>query len=249
MGEKAKSMRLEDQALASSEMGRVDRILKTIDKYLSRCTEIESLTTKAIEEIANQKTNENPRMMRALAEKKKGTEALRMGKGGDEIQARARRVQELWRAAILKVILEKTRERRQIQLFADFLRQARRKADRIHSALKLYTMHRIYREARVFICTIDSIGKMMRHLSSEVPNADALSSRTIHSVIVDEAGCVLEPSMLLFLTLRPQNILLVGDPRQLRPFSRVEGGALNHDRSLLERAEADKLQLHILKEQ
>lgn len=51
-------------------------------------------------------------------------------------------------------------------------------------------------------------------------------------VIVDEAGCVLEGSIVSLLVRQPHSLLLVGDPLQLQPFSHRQdvGRKLNHTR-------------------
>jgi hypothetical protein len=44
-------------------------------------------------------------------------------------------------------------------------------------------------------------------------------------------------------------MLLVGDPKQLRPFSKIQGDNSFHSRSLMERAIDDGLNVHFLNEQ
>jgi superfamily I DNA and/or RNA helicase len=64
---------------------------------------------------------------------------------------------------------------------------------------------------------------------------------TIHSVFIDEAGSVTESSISLLLALGARNMCLVGDAKQLAPFTRVHfdhhGDRTQHARSMLERAE------------
>ena len=42
----------------------------------------------------------------------------------------------------------------------------------------------------------------------------------VHTVIVDESGCTAESSVALLLKLKPLNLILVGDHRQLPPMFR-----------------------------
>lgn len=60
----------------------------------------------------------------------------------------------------------------------------------------------------------------------------------MHTVIVDECACTQESSTALFLRLRPRNLILIGDHKQLRPCTMVppdQLGQSEHDRSLFER--------------
>lgn len=57
-------------------------------------------------------------------------------------------------------------------------------------------------------------------------------------MIVDECGCTQESSTALLLRLKPRNLVLVGDHKQLRPCTLIQPhvvGLTQHDRSLMER--------------
>jgi hypothetical protein len=106
---------------------------------------------------------------------------------------------------------------------------------------KQHVVKKIVGECRCFLSTIDS--------AHHINDAFYVGRRPLFTVIVDEAGCVPEFSMPLLLQLHPTNMLLVGDTKQLRPFSRVpeeDDVRLHHSRSLLERAELCRLPLHLL---
>lgn len=107
---------------------------------------------------------------------------------------------------------------------------------------------RILREARVYICTIDSTPRLMRELEEEQSGAavttsvvvGARPSVEIDTVIVDEAGCVLESAMPVLLRWAPANLVLIGDHLQLAPYTSrdqyQQAGARNDARSLMQRA-------------
>ena len=48
----------------------------------------------------------------------------------------------------------------------------------------------------------------------------------MHTAILDEASSVAEPSLSPVLALRPRNLLLVGDPKQLPPFSHLSNAGV-----------------------
>lgn len=115
--------------------------------------------------------------------------------------------------------------------------------------LELLTRLRILTKTRVFISTIDSSESSLRRLKRDIAEATRalrLSRKMkpspvsidIDTVILDEAGCVLETAIPVLLSLGTKNLTLVGDHNQLRPFSHVREGkaSSNHSRSLLERA-------------
>ena len=113
--------------------------------------------------------------------------------------------------------------------------------------LELLTRFRILAKTRVFVSTIDSSEGSLRRLKSDITDtakALRLSPKiklprlTIDTVILDEAGCVLETAIPVLLSLGTKNLTLVGDHHQLRPFSQVREGkaGTNHSRSLMERA-------------
>eukprot|EP00434_Breviolum_minutum_P001317 symbB.v1.2.001158.t1/scaffold47.1/size388503/13 len=74
----------------------------------------------------------------------------------------------------------------------------------------------------------------------------------VHTVVVDECGCTPESSTALLLRLRPSNLVLVGDHKQLPPTSLVQPQILEgtgHNRSLLERCVLASGRVHQLREQ
>lgn len=71
-------------------------------------------------------------------------------------------------------------------------------------------------------------------------------------MIVDECGCTSESATPMLLKLKPKNLVLVGDHRQLPPCSLIPPTELRgtgHDRSLLERAVGESGQVWVLREQ
>ena len=60
--------------------------------------------------------------------------------------------------------------------------------------------------AKVVLCTISSTSTLLRECG-DILDEDS----KIHTVIVDEAGCVTEAEMALLLRLQPKNVILVGD--------------------------------------
>eukprot|EP00931_Biecheleriopsis_adriatica_P064713 TRINITY_DN39439_c0_g1_i3.p1 TRINITY_DN39439_c0_g1~~TRINITY_DN39439_c0_g1_i3.p1 ORF type:complete len:928 (-),score=251.86 TRINITY_DN39439_c0_g1_i3:2-2689(-) len=101
--------------------------------------------------------------------------------------------------------------------------------------------------SRVFLCTIASTSRMLREWE-EATGEDL----RVHTVIVDECGCTPESSTALLLRLRPSNLVLVGDHKQLPPTSVVQPQILEgtgHTRSLLERCVLASGRVHQLREQ
>ena len=102
--------------------------------------------------------------------------------------------------------------------------------------------------ARVFVATIASCWRVLETWG-ELAMPDALE---MHTVVVDECGCTAESSTALLASLRPKNLLLVGDHKQLPPFSAVPPGVAagkRYPRSLLERCMAASGTAHLLSEQ
>ncbi|CAJ1421361.1 unnamed protein product, partial [Effrenium voratum] len=101
--------------------------------------------------------------------------------------------------------------------------------------------------ARVFLCTIASSSRMLREWEEAMG-----SELRVHTVIVDECGCTPESSTALLLRIRPSNLVLVGDHKQLPPTSLVQPQLLEgtgHNRSLLERCVLASGRVHQLREQ
>jgi len=161
----------------------------------------------------------------------------------EERDARRRLVCIRWQSIIEKVLRRKYRS---LCYLRAFLGRCLRHIEMFKSKVKVVVRERIIAECRVFVSTIDSLAATMREYGR------VTVIRPIHSVIVDEAGCVLEPCIALLMRHAPENLVLVGDPRQLRPFSSVSSDNpfyRDHDRSLMERAEQAGLPLFMLREQ
>lgn len=74
----------------------------------------------------------------------------------------------------------------------------------------------------------------------------------VHTGIIDECGCTAESSVGLLLRMQLQNLILVGDHKQLPPTSMVPPSELSgtgHTRSLLERCVLASGAVHRLTEQ
>lgn len=69
--------------------------------------------------------------------------------------------------------------------------------------------NKIMCEFRVFLCTIDTSYKFYAMLPP---------TKQISTVILDEAGSTKESDMLPLMRLNPQNIIMIGDPKQLSAF-------------------------------
>lgn len=132
-------------------------------------------------------------------------------------------------------------------------------ARRTLSRLTALTRSRIFREARVLLCTVDSIPRMRKDMAEglQSPPTDlAKSSKRpkrpstlkVDTAILDEAACVLEPAIPVILALKVKNLALVGDHHQLPPYTAVTPGRGlgNHARSLMERAIMSGFPSHFL---
>lgn len=71
------------------------------------------------------------------------------------------------------------------------------------------TMARTVEKNKVFLATIGSLPAFQDLVLS--------SGNSIHTVIVDEAGCTQEIEMVRMLLLNPKNVIHIGDHKQLRP--------------------------------
>ena len=88
-------------------------------------------------------------------------------------------------------------------------------------------------KCQIILCTIASTSRLLREWEENVKKP-----LQVHTVVVDECGCTPESSTALLLNLQPQNMVLLGDHRQLPPCSLVPPQVLKetgHDRSMLER--------------
>lgn len=127
---------------------------------------------------------------------------------------------------------------------------ARAAADELSETLskqKPILMRGFFSRARVFVASVASCGKVLRDYENYMEE-----DLRVHTVIVDECGCVNESSTALLANLYPQSFLLVGDHKQLKPFSLFQEKTLlgtNHNRSLLERCIDASNNYHFLSEQ
>eukprot|EP00906_Rhabdomonas_costata_P017081 RCo024580 len=102
-------------------------------------------------------------------------------------------------------------------------------------ALRPFLRHRVLESARVFLCTVHSISNLRRQYQKYVEQPLSL-----HTVFIDEAGCVTETSVPLLMLCEPRNVVVIGDHKQLPPFTNFQqnelrGPAAHYNRSLLER--------------
>lgn len=103
-------------------------------------------------------------------------------------------------------------------------------------------------EAEIYLCTIASTSRMIREWEESSPGEPL----KMHTIIVDECGCTPESSIALLLRLTPQNLILVGDHKQLPPTSMLPPQDLQgtgHARSVLERSILASGRFHRLLEQ
>lgn len=138
-----------------------------------------------------------------------------------------------------------------------FLETGRGKATKLLLRLEDVTRYRIFTEARVLLCTVDSIPRMTRDMKEGLKPPLKMGGKSrrkskkgvkVDTAIMDEAGCALEPTIPMILALGVNNLTLVGDHHQLPPFSAVpaEEGVQNHSRSFMKRALDAGLTSHFL---
>eukprot|EP00741_Cyanophora_paradoxa_P022562 tig00000248_g21787.t1 len=108
---------------------------------------------------------------------------------------------------------------------------------------KVEVRKEVLRTSRVYLSTIAATGSILRDLGE-----NQVKDVTIHTAIVDEAACTPETSIPLLLRLGARNLVLVGDHKQLPPFTAIqdpepysnwtgEKAIYNsHSRSLMERS-------------
>eukprot|EP00047_Mylnosiga_fluctuans_P013963 m.34417 g.34417 ORF g.34417 m.34417 type:complete len:788 (-) comp5214_c0_seq1:140-2503(-) len=135
-----------------------------------------------------------------------------------------------------------------LQAAAAVFRRLRHLVRMMKSKFEAAARSDIIARARCILSTVDSSGRAVREVFAEAEGA-GIVPKTVHSVIVDEAGCMPEYAMPLLLNLRPECLLLIGDPDQLQPFTKVDdviSEELQHARSLLERAKECGLDLHFM---
>jgi|AntAceMinimDraft_1070359.scaffolds.fasta_scaffold14458_2 hypothetical protein len=105
----------------------------------------------------------------------------------------------------------------------------------------------LMQNCQLILCTIASTSRLIREWEEHVQ-----APLQVHTVVVDECGCTPESSTAMLLNLRPHNLVLLGDHKQLPPCSLVPPQDLKgtgHDRSMLERCVLASGQVHTLTEQ
>lgn len=100
----------------------------------------------------------------------------------------------------------------------------------------------------------ESILEKTRIFLSTIAVSDRLPCDEIHTCIVDEAGCMAEQELGILLGLKPTNLILIGDHKQLSPFTNIRGEiveATKCNRSFFARAvdAAGETHMHFLDEQ
>lgn len=136
---------------------------------------------------------------------------------------------------------------RALKKYGDLLSTGKVRVNSILKRLEKLTRFRIYTKTRVLVCTIDSTERMVQAMEQgtveaaiAVGGSSQLTSGKLNldTAIMDEAACVLETSVPVILALGVKNLTLVGDHKQLQPFSviRAGEGGTNHTRSLMKRA-------------
>lgn len=141
------------------------------------------------------------------------------------------------------------RQQALLDVWKDFLFTGYSRAIGMLLRLERLIRYRIYTTTRVLLCTVHSTNSMLRSMKRGTTAAAqalgrAVKAAPVHpaldTVIVDEAGCVLETAIPMVLALGVKNLTLVGDHHQLQPFSHLTGGKVkagtNASRSLMERA-------------
>lgn len=133
-----------------------------------------------------------------------------------------------------------------LEMWKSFVQKGWERAEAILARLELLTSYRILTKTKVLLCTVDSTERMMREMTDRAEEAasylgidsgTALATLSLDTAILDEAACVLETAMPVILALGVNNLTLVGDQRQLQPFSMVkESSTTKHTRSFMERA-------------
>ena len=76
-------------------------------------------------------------------------------------------------------------------------------------------------DCQLILCTIASTSRLLREWEEHVK-----TPLRVHTVVVDECGCTPESSTALLLNLRPKNLVLLGDHKQLPPCSLIPPHAL-----------------------
>eukprot|EP01065_Artemidia_motanka_P000019 TRINITY_DN10004_c0_g4_i1.p1 TRINITY_DN10004_c0_g4~~TRINITY_DN10004_c0_g4_i1.p1 ORF type:complete len:1118 (+),score=324.98 TRINITY_DN10004_c0_g4_i1:352-3354(+) len=97
--------------------------------------------------------------------------------------------------------------------------------------LRKAMLKQLWDGARVLLCTVAATVRLFQEYAQSHDDAEL----SVDTVVIDECGCTSEASVAVLLGLRPQQLLLVGDHRQLPAFSLIPSGDTNHAQSLMER--------------
>ncbi|KAJ9461569.1 Regulator of nonsense transcripts 1-like protein [Diplonema papillatum] len=89
----------------------------------------------------------------------------------------------------------------------------------------------VWKNTRVFVCTVAASVR----LYTDYVQCHNDSNFTVDTVVVDECGCTSETATAVLLKLKPRQLLLLGDHKQLPAFSLINGSDTNHAQSLMER--------------
>lgn len=147
---------------------------------------------------------------------------------------------KLWSIVLNSVLLENARERIRkqsggvrIRLWSNLLKTSTKFLIDVVTRVRQLRSKYIMENTRIHVCTIDSTVRMQRSL--QLHEIDL----KLDTCIVDEAGCVLESCIPTLLAFSPKNLILIGDHKQLQPFSAIHhdfgNNAINNAQSLLER--------------
>jgi len=134
--------------------------------------------------------------------------------------------------ALKHVMIENMVKKSKLNLWKKSFQKCTQKLNQISDAVARLRRNHILHATRIYLSTIDATPKMATVLEDE--NVEF----KIDTCIVDEAGCVLECAIPMILKFGPTNLVLIGDHKQLQPFTSVWSASYecNHTRSLLERA-------------
>jgi len=142
----------------------------------------------------------------------------------------------LWHMALKKIMVQNVAQRLKLDCnvngWTKLLQRCTSKLAQILKSSKKIRRKNILKTTRIYLATIDATPRMASDLNEEKIQL------CIDTCIVDEAGCVLECAIPMLLQFGPSNLILIGDHKQLQPFTTIQDQTLlgsNHTRSLLER--------------
>jgi len=81
----------------------------------------------------------------------------------------------------------------------------------------------IERRTRIILSTVDASEKAMRMIEQFKSDTCKTDLQLLDTIILDEAGCVPEWKMPLLTRFDPRLLIMVGDQKQLPPFTEVRG--------------------------